>query len=351
MTPTTPSEPSTPSAPPAPPDRPARPATVTVAFYLQLGIVLILLLTVAAAVAQAIHFDGVIDRAAAASGVDPRLAEDERMVNVFDTLMVGGPVLLLAVWFGACAVPMLRGSNVARVLAFVGVGLEFLACCAPFGAGMLFLPMMIAASGSYPEDDWAEYPPDWDEGSSRAESEFYDMLYPADVDWVFAVGSLAGTIVFALSAAVAVLLLLPTSSRYFVPRQNPPPGFWPPAGYPAHSYPPPPAAYPYPPHPAYGYPPYAHPGHPYPGYPYPPPGAYPYPPYPGPVPPEAAAAGPATGQDAPPPGDAPAPDEAGPTSTPPAAPSADPAAPSATDTAPSPTDPTGPTDPPNPSTP
>ncbi|MBM0231484.1 hypothetical protein JNW91_06175 [Micromonospora sp. STR1_7] len=50
-------------SPPAAASRPPRPATVTIAFWLQLAVVLVLLGLAALTVAQAVHFDGQIDRA------------------------------------------------------------------------------------------------------------------------------------------------------------------------------------------------------------------------------------------------------------------------------------------------
>lgn len=281
----------------APPVRPARPGTVTVAFYLQLAIVLLLLVGIGIAVAQAVHFDGLIDRAARLTDADPAEVSSERTGNVIGTLVVGVPSLLLAVWLAACAVPLHRGSNAARILTVVAGGLQLLACVGPFGCGLLLIPMMFAAP---PEWEGAgEPPPEWETDPYFADSEFYDTLYADSAqDWFFAGLGLVGLVVFALSLAVVVLVLVPPANRYFVPRHDAPASPWPLASYP----------------PVYPYPTYPYPTYPYPAYAYPVHPAYPYPqPYPGrPAPPEQPASAPdqpasSPDQPSPPPADPTAP--------------------------------------------
>ncbi|HEX5542469.1 MAG TPA: hypothetical protein VFX60_13060 [Micromonospora sp.] len=248
------------STPPAVPVRPARPGTVTVAVYLQLALVGLLLAVVGLAVAHALHYDELIDGAVHAADADPATVSNERAHNTMETVLIGGPVLLLAAWFGACAVPLYRGSNVARILTLVAGGLELVACCVPAGAMFGLIPVMVAVEEARSDEDWAGEPLNQEENSWGEESAFYDALSAGENEWFFALGALAMLVAFALCIAIMVLLLTPATNRYVDPRPDPFTGAWP---IPTHGYPI---------------------GHPYPTYVYP---ADPYPPHPGPVPPPA----------------------------------------------------------------
>ena len=213
--------------------RPVRPSTVTVAFYLQLAVVLLLLIAIIVTIAEAIYYDSAIDRVAARTGADPAEVADERNGNVFGVVTVGLPCLLLAGWLAACAFPLRRGRNLARILTFVGSGLQLLACLGPIGCGLLFVPLMLSLPA-------APYDPETGEPLEPGfeyygESEFLEQLYaetePA-MGLSFLVFPLLTTAVFALSVALVVLLLTSSSNRFFVPR--PPVAPWP---YPGHPYP------------------------------------------------------------------------------------------------------------------
>ena len=95
---------------------PARPATVTVAFALQVALAGTLLVSAALAIAGAVHYDGLIDRAQLTTTPAPGEVAGERAANLAGALFVSVPAVLLAVWLGITAIRLRRGSNVARIL-------------------------------------------------------------------------------------------------------------------------------------------------------------------------------------------------------------------------------------------
>ncbi|MEH1164751.1 hypothetical protein V6V47_05125 [Micromonospora sp. CPCC 205539] len=236
------------------PARPPRPGTVTVAFWLQLTMVLILVALAAMAVAEAVHFDDEISRAARlVSDADPAEVAGERKSNVAITLIIAVPALLLAGWLAATAGPVRRGRNTARIMVFVASGAQLLVCFAQCCSGglivpTLFQPETVAEPGS--DDVWQE-------------SRFYDTLYsnadPLDNLFVPAAG-VTVLAVLIMTAALVLLLALPPAHRWFVPRaastEGPPAPValaWSPPSYPAIP------AYPFVP-PAHGTPGFLPPG-------------------------------------------------------------------------------------------
>ncbi|MET0418952.1 MAG: hypothetical protein ABW022_23300 [Actinoplanes sp.] len=224
-----------PAAPPVP--APPRPASVTVAFALQLALAGMLLLTIVLAIADTIHYDGLIDQALRATG--GTATEDagfERSANVSTMFVPIGLALPLAVWLGVNAFFVRRGSNVARILSLIGLGLPLLlgiASCVVGGLlGLMFFSLLASSGpdGSFGEDDefFAEdmYGPDV--------SAFYDELYRLDSGgWSLAYDVLSTTAVVTallLGIAVAVLLLTGAANRFFRPRPPMPfpPVPWPP---------------------------------------------------------------------------------------------------------------------------
>ncbi|MEU8111582.1 hypothetical protein [Micromonospora sp. NPDC048947] len=200
-------------SPPATAPRPPRPITVTVAFWLQLAVVLVLLGLAALTVAEAVHFDGQIDRAVRlVPDADPAEVAGERQGNVAMTLVLGVPAVLLAVWLAATAVPVRRGVNVARVLVFVASGGQLLVCFAQCCCGGFLVPALTMP------DIGDEPPQDWDEWET---STFFDTLYSGTDPWddlFFPAAGLGVLTVLALSATVVLLLALPPANRWFVPR-------------------------------------------------------------------------------------------------------------------------------------
>ncbi|MEU5903634.1 hypothetical protein ABZ780_04570 [Micromonospora sp. NPDC047467] len=228
---------------PAAAPRPPRPGTVTIAFWLQLAAALILLGLAAMAVAQAVHFDGQITRAAAlVPDADPAEVSGERQSNVAMALIVGIPAVLLAGWLAATAGPLRRGSNIARILVFVASGAQLLVCFGQCCSG-LFVPMLVAPEVEAPSS--ADFDEEWET------SEFFDTLYSGNDPFgelFFPAAGLTVLAVLALVAAVVLLLALPPAAGWFVPRpaaadappwESPPPGYAAPQFVPAgYGYPP-----------------------------------------------------------------------------------------------------------------
>ncbi|NJP30729.1 hypothetical protein [Micromonospora thermarum] len=253
------------------PVRLPRPRTVDVAFWLQLTAVLVLLGLLGLVIAQTIQWDGRIDDAArAVPSADPDEVRAERWSNVTGALFIGVPVLLLAVWYAATALPVRRGGNTARILVFVAAGAQLLVCLGQGCFGALFVPMMFVAGVA------GEGPPYPDEeGMSEdfwGDSAFLDALYGTTDPFeavLFPLAMLGVLAVFLLTAAVVLLLALPPAHRWFVPatpaRPAPPPVI-PPYGYAPPRYVPPGYAPPSYAPPSYVAPSYVAPGYVPPGY-------------------------------------------------------------------------------------
>ncbi|MEU4552809.1 hypothetical protein [Micromonospora violae] len=201
-------------SPPATAPRPPRPVTVTIAFWLQLAVVLVLLGLAALTVVQAVHFDGQIDRAVRlVPDADPAEVTGERQGNIAMALILGVPAVLLAVWLAATVVPVRRGANVARILVFVASGAQLLVCFTQCCSGAFVVPLLAA-----PEIG-GEPPPEWDDEWET--STFFDTLYAGTDPWddlIFPAAGVGVLTVLMLSAAVVLLLALPPANRWFVPR-------------------------------------------------------------------------------------------------------------------------------------
>ncbi|MER7004441.1 hypothetical protein ABT297_15535 [Dactylosporangium sp. NPDC000555] len=213
--------------------RPPRPAQVTVAFWLQFAAVALLLGIVGLVIADALHFDGEISRAAAlVPDADPAEVSSERSGIVFMALFLGVPTLLLAVWLAATAVPLLRGSNVARILVFVAGGAQLLLCLLPGCGGFLLVPLFLAL-GDADVTGPDEMPPQ--------ESKFLETLYSGSDSFSelsFLVGAAGALAALVLTGAVVLLVALPPAHRYFVPRAATPPApVWPATIHPGGGYP------------------------------------------------------------------------------------------------------------------
>ncbi|MET8229376.1 hypothetical protein ABZS77_01680 [Micromonospora sp. NPDC005298] len=207
-------------SPPATPTRPPRPATVTIAFWLQLAVVLTLLGLAALTAVEAVHFDGQIDRAVRlVPDADPAEVAGERQGNVAMALIFGVPAVLLAVWLAVTAAPVRRGGNVARILVFVAGGTQLLVCFAQCCSGGFLVPLLTTA------ETQGEPPAEWD--GEWETSTFYDTLYAGTDPWddlFFPAAGLGVLTVLTLTAAVVLLLALPPANRWFVPATAPPDG-------------------------------------------------------------------------------------------------------------------------------
>ncbi|MEU8295976.1 hypothetical protein AB0C04_01630 [Micromonospora sp. NPDC048909] len=271
------------------PARPPRPVTVTIAFWVQLATVLVLLALVALVIAQAVQWDGQIDRAVRlVPDADPDEVRGERWINITMALILGIPTLVLALWLAATALPLRRGGNTARILVFVAGGAQLLICLAQGCSGAFFVPLIFAGGiegEPFPEEGYPEETPTGPDADSWQESPFLQALYDSSDPFDAVLFPLAGIgilTVLVLTVALVLLVALPPAHRWFVPRTASPARPVPPAGYPlpAISYPVPPG-YPVPGNavpPGYPVPGYAVP----PGYPVPPgyavPPGYPVPP-------------------------------------------------------------------------
>ncbi|MEU4221712.1 hypothetical protein [Actinoplanes sp. NPDC026623] len=234
-----------------------RPAAVTVAFALQVALAGTLLLMVGVAIADAVHYDALIDQAARAATSGGDDAGSERAANLSSALLTAVPALLLAAWLGITAIWVRRGSNVARILTLVGIGapvlLGALACV--FGSlfGLLLVGLITAAPGDGFTD--GEELTDDESFTAWEGSDFYARLDRLDgKGWSVAfdvLGMVTVIVALLLAVATVVLLLTSTSHRFFRP-WRPAPLYRHPApfhGYPApfHGYPAPFHGYPAPP--------------------------------------------------------------------------------------------------------
>ena len=203
------------------PVRPPRPRTVTIAFWLQLTIVAVLLGLVALLVVQAVDWNAQIDQAArAVPDADPDEVRGERVGNVVMSVLFGLPALLLAAWMAATALPVRRGGNTARILVFVAGGTELLICLAQGCSGMMFAPLIFATG--FEEEGGTSVDPDdeyWQE--SRFIETLYDSPDPFD-EVLFPLAGIGILTVLMLTAAVVLLLALPPAHRWFVPRTTAP---------------------------------------------------------------------------------------------------------------------------------
>jgi hypothetical protein len=198
-------------------ERLARPASVTVAFWLQLAAVLALLLMVGLLVAYAVYFDGQISRAVElVPEADPDEVSAERAGNIVTSVVMGVMTLAVAVWLAATAVPVLRGSNVARILVFIAAGAHLLLCAAPCLGGAALAPLFLAGSPEEPPDGGYVGEEAWQE--SRFIETLYSQTSPFD-DGFFLGTTVGSGIEMMLAIAIVVLLAVPPASRYFVPRR------------------------------------------------------------------------------------------------------------------------------------
>lgn len=219
-------------------DRGPRPATVTVAAAFQAAAVALLLTVLGLAWAAYAQYDGWIDEAAAATHASAADISGERTSNLVGTIIASVIVLLMVVWFAVLLRPMLRGSNVGRVLSVVGAfalpGLALvgtlLSCV--FGA-LLF--MVLADGGAGFDPVAGDFP--GEEFSS--DYSFQDKLLEmqsSQFSWSDPIGMIILPLLVLL-VAVGVLLVIPPTNRWFNPSKQvakPFPVYFPGYAYPAH---------------------------------------------------------------------------------------------------------------------
>lgn len=207
------------------------------------------MLSAVAAIGQAIHYDSQIDEAARAVGAAAADVADERSVNLSGVLFRVIPTVILAAWLGVTAGFMRRRSNVARILALVGLAaplaLVALGCLVGGLVGFMFIAVA-GESGTQSGPDSESDPFGYDGGSDVTwpGDAFYNELGRISDDGLSVafsvIGGVAGLLALVLGIATAVLLLVRSTARYFKPLPMYP-------QYGAYPYP-----YPYPPAP-YGY--------------------------------------------------------------------------------------------------
>ncbi|GID31298.1 hypothetical protein C8E87_6373 [Paractinoplanes brasiliensis] len=215
---------------------PTRPAVVTVAYRLQVALVAALLIVVVVSILDAVHYNGLINEAVrTTSEPDMTAVSWEREDNIAGLLFVGVPLFVLAVWLGISAVLVRRGSNVGRVLTWVGVGAPSL--CVLMSCFLGVLGVFAFAMIALPFGDPAVYEDDPDLTGDFTGDAFTETVYSADSGgWSLAYDIITTTclmLALLLAVAVVVLLATPPSARYFrrgepvppapVPRQFPSP--------------------------------------------------------------------------------------------------------------------------------
>ncbi|MEV0154195.1 hypothetical protein AB0H57_10705 [Micromonospora sp. NPDC050686] len=238
------------------PVRPPRPTAVTVAFWLQIALVALLLLLLGLLVWQAVDWNAHIDRVAGmVPDADPADVADERAGNVVMSLVLGVPLVLLAIAILITAIGVGLGSNAARIGAFVIAGIQALVVVGPVCGSGLLIPFAILAGDP---EELSEPDGYADSGGSK----FLDTLYRDDQPLASDVAAPAAAVVlliaFALTVAVVVLLASSTARRWFVPAPAAGPGLAGhpgPAGFmlpPGYMICPDPRAHGVPPHPGWG---------------------------------------------------------------------------------------------------
>jgi hypothetical protein len=207
-------------APPGQPQRsvprPPRPGTVRAAVYLQVGVVVLLLATLAAVAVMTVLWNDIITQAARNTSADPQIVSGERFGSVSMAVVLGGFSLGLALWFGILAVPLWRGANTARILTAVGAGVPVLCALCQGGSGLLVMPFLLGAPQGPPPD----VAPD---GPDAPTFENFDAFY-AELDrlstgfrWLTIAGPVMALVVFGCILALTTLLFMPSANRYFRP--------------------------------------------------------------------------------------------------------------------------------------
>ncbi|GAA4955422.1 hypothetical protein [Actinoplanes utahensis] len=193
------------------------PPTVRVAIALQFALVATLTSMAAVAVAEAVHYDSLIDQAARVVGASPADVAVERSGNVSAALFTTVAALLLATWLGVTAWRMRRRSNIARILALVGLGaplaLGVLACLAGGLIGVVLAGALLSSpAGVEPEEA--------DSTAWGGEALFEEIDRLSGTGWSLAfdaAGSITLLLGLLLTVATGVLLLVRGSSHYFRP--------------------------------------------------------------------------------------------------------------------------------------
>ncbi|WP_089250922.1 hypothetical protein [Asanoa hainanensis] len=180
---------------------------MTVAFWLQLTAVVLLLALAAVAVALAVEFDERITYVADVLPSDPDEVRAERTVNVGTAAIVAGLLVAAAICLAATAWPIRRGSSRARTLVFVVAGMHLLIGVESCASGMASGALVLALSGSESPQAhfWTDSP--FDEALYLESTTAHDILLASQI---------AGTIIATLAVFVVVVLVtVPAAQRHF----------------------------------------------------------------------------------------------------------------------------------------
>ncbi|MBM2622635.1 hypothetical protein JIG36_44755 [Actinoplanes sp. LDG1-06] len=208
---------------------PVRPGVVTIAFWFQVALVALMLIVVGVSIADAVHYSGLIDEAVRTTTADTTSVSWEREDNVIGTLFLAVPLTVLAIWLGVTAVWVRRGSNVARILTWVGLGLPALfvviSCFFGFMAVFAFAALAAPFSEPLPEDD----PTTWEDDPGFGDDGFAESVWDLDSGtWSVVSDAIIATslvLILLLAVATVVLLLTGPANRWFrrgEPTRRPP---------------------------------------------------------------------------------------------------------------------------------
>jgi hypothetical protein len=195
----------------------ARPATVTAAFALLVISSALLLLPLVAMFYELTHFDAVLRRAADRTAASPREVGQEHAANQLTGWTAASALVLMSIAMFVPALWLGRGSPVGRLLSSAASGVATLCCCTGIGLAT------VTGQGSSTR--------------SPLQSEATRLSRQETPGWV-SLTVLPVLLVPLLAITVLVLLLLPSSNRFFRPPpvpQSPPYAY---GGY--YAYPAPP---------------------------------------------------------------------------------------------------------------
>jgi hypothetical protein len=213
-----------PPYPPAPMSQPAvasgsPPSTVRAAVALQTALVITVLLMMVVVAAETVHYDSLINQAARSVGADPAEVALERSGNMSGALFVTVPAALWAAWLGSTAWQMRRRSNVARILALVGLvaplALSVLACLVGGLIGVVFAGLLLQLP-TEPE------PGDVDAADWGGGALFNELDRLSGSGWSIAFDAISGgglLLMLLLTVATVVLLTVESARHYFQPRR------------------------------------------------------------------------------------------------------------------------------------
>jgi hypothetical protein len=226
--------------------RGSRPATVVTAVLLAGAAAVLLVALVALAWFARAYQDGLADEAARLVVAQPGELAAEHSTNLTMAIVVSVMGGLPALWLAATLWPMLRGSNVARILAAIAAfgipGLGLLMALGSCLTGLLFVGLFAGAPfdeqdpGGFDQDPGGFGDVPQDPVDFPADSPFQEKLWqlqgsgPTPADAL----PLIVLVVMGLLTAVAVLLVVSPTNRWYSPQPAMRPGRPYPVYYPVY---------------------------------------------------------------------------------------------------------------------